>query len=87
MVSLTNELALESSIEKRLTGTCLEELKKEDTPANALGERNEIYRGGNGYYIGLPEDFNARFAIDTVRLFENYPEKMNCPICKSPPSN
>ena len=28
-----------------------------------------MYRAGNGYFIGLPEDFNAKFAIDEVRFW------------------
>lgn len=54
----TNEQALESSIEKRLTGKCLEELKEESIQ-NAMGERQELIRGGNGY-IGTANDFNAK---------------------------
>ncbi len=61
MTSQTNEQALESSIEKRLTGTCLEELKS--SIESSVGEAVEPYRGGNGYFIGSPNDFNARYAI------------------------
>lgn len=68
--SKTNEQALESAIEKRLTGVCLEELKEQGTQANTLAERNPLYRGGNQYYLGLPEDFNAKLAIDEYRLFD-----------------
>ena len=50
MLSQTNEQALESYIEKRLTGKCLEELKEENIE-NALGEREEIIRGGK---VGIP---------------------------------
>lgn len=68
MPTVMNEQALEASIEKRLTGTCLEELK--DTGAlNTLQERQELYRAGNGFYIGLPEDYNAKFAIDEYRFW------------------
>ncbi len=73
MATLTNEQALESSIEKRLTGASKEELKAlgksladaQDAPAN--------YRSGNGYYIGLPEDYNATYAIDES-MFWNFLE-------------
>ena len=58
MPSQTNEQALEASIEKRLTGSCLEELKAQSGLSNAIEERTELYRGGNGYYIGSPDDFN-----------------------------
>ena len=60
MTSQTNEQALESTIEKRLTGTCLEELKEQGIALNILAERAELYRAGNGYYIGSPTDFNAK---------------------------
>lgn len=59
MPTLTNEQALESSIEKVLCGTCLEELAKED-----ISESHEMYRSGNGYYIGNPQDFDKKYALD-----------------------
>jgi type I restriction enzyme, R subunit len=68
MATKTNEQALEASIEKRLTGTCLEELI-ENGELSTVKERQELYRGGNGYYIGLPEDFDGRFAIDEYRFW------------------
>lgn len=64
MHSQTNEQALESAIEKILTGTCLEELKAAGTTADAVNENAEIYQTGKGYYIGQANNFNARFAID-----------------------
>lgn len=67
MPSQTNEQALESALEKRLTGTCLEELKS--SIESTVGEPVEPYRGGNGYFIGSPNDFNARFAIDELRFW------------------
>jgi type I restriction enzyme R subunit len=69
MSSLTNEQALEETIEKRLTGNCLEELRKQ--PKTSISQDGGvIYRGGHGYYIGYSKDFNARLAIDEVRLFD-----------------
>ena len=65
MPSQTNEAALESAIEKKLTGSCLEELQNEGN----LQERKELYRGGNGYYIGYASDFNTKYAIDEVRFW------------------
>jgi type I restriction enzyme R subunit len=65
MPSQTNEQALEASIEKKLTGTSLEELKQE----GALQDTKELYRSGNGYYIGYASDFNAKYAIDEVRFW------------------
>lgn len=69
MPSLTNEQALEAAIEKRFTGTCLEELKDLGLPLNTMQERQEAYRTGNGYYIGSPDDFNAEYAIDERRFW------------------
>ena len=76
MTSKTNEKALEATIEKSLTGICLEELKEQNISARAINEkgdyrlRNNIGNNiGNGYYIGLPEDFNAQFAIDEQRFW------------------
>lgn len=68
--SQTNEQALEATIEKRLTGNSLEELKVQHITASKAEERISLYRSGNGYYIGFPEDFNAKLAIDEVRLFD-----------------
>jgi type I restriction enzyme R subunit len=67
-LSKTNEQALESTIEKRLTGTCLEELKEQSIALSTLNERS-LYRAGNGYYIGVPDDFNAKYAIDETRFW------------------
>ena len=64
MQSKTNEQALEAAIEKQLTGTCLEDIKKQGLSVNAVNEDAEIYRTGKGYYIGQPANFNTRFAID-----------------------
>jgi type I restriction enzyme, R subunit len=64
--SQTNELALEQAIEKALTGYCSEDFKTES--AN-VGERIELYRGGNGFYMGSSADFNAKYAIDEQRFW------------------
>lgn len=69
MPSQTNEQALEAAIEKKLTGTCLEDLKQQVSADNTVNERNELYRSGNGYYIGYANDFNAKYAIDEVRFW------------------
>ena len=60
----TSERALEALIEKSLTGTCLEELK-----AQGLTPTDSLPRGGQGYFIGLPGDFNAQYAIDEKRFW------------------
>jgi len=66
MPSQTNEQALESAIEKALTGTCLEELSG---GMNIVSEPQEIYRGGKGFYIGNSNDFNAQYALDETRFW------------------
>ncbi|MCB9000336.1 MAG: type I restriction endonuclease subunit R [Bacteroidales bacterium] len=73
MVSKTNEQALESAIEKFLTGTCIEDVKAATT-ANVTGNTavsapESLYHSGNGYYIGNTNDFNARYAIDENRFW------------------
>ena len=65
MPTQTNEQALEASIEKKLTGSCLEELKQQGD----VQERTEVYRSGNGYYMGYANDFNTKYAIDEVRFW------------------
>ncbi|HPQ35792.1 MAG TPA: type I restriction endonuclease, partial [Tenuifilaceae bacterium] len=69
MTTNTTEQALESAIEKALTGYCLEELKEQGLTASIAAERNELYRSGSGYYIGSPTDFNPKYAIDEVRFW------------------
>jgi len=72
--SQTNERALEAAIEKHLTGTCLEELKATGMLGTIQEEETGRYRGGNGYYIGMPADFDAQYAIDE-RRFWNFLEQ------------
>lgn len=67
--SKTNEQALEGSIEKSLTGHSIEELKEQGIPWNSVSEREELYRFGEGYYMGLPQDFSAQYAIDEDRFW------------------
>lgn len=64
MPSQTNELALETAIEKVLCGISTEDIKN-----GTVSETNEPYNS-NGYRIGNPEDFNARFALDEVRFWD-----------------
>ncbi|MFN6945975.1 MAG: type I restriction endonuclease subunit R [Cytophagaceae bacterium] len=68
MKSQTNEQALESAIEKKLAGISSEEIKAQNIVYDAA-ECQEVYRSGNGYYIGSPSDFNAKFAIDEKRFW------------------
>ena len=58
MVSNTKEVALEQAIQKHLTGFTSEDLTRQPAPA-----------GGGAYRIGLPGDFNAQFALDTVMFW------------------
>lgn len=64
MHSQTNEQALEAAIDKHLTGTTLEALKAEGLTIDGVNEAGDLYRAGNGYYIGQPHNFNTQFAID-----------------------
>lgn len=66
MTSNTTEQALESAIEKALTGTCLEDQK---AAGNEVQEPQALYRSGNGYYMGKAGDFNAQYAIDETRFW------------------
>jgi len=59
MHSQTNEQALEAAIEKALTGTCLEDIKKQGKSVDFVNEQAELYRTGKGYYIGQPSNFNG----------------------------
>lgn len=63
MPSKTNEQALEAAIEKALTGTCQELLD------DSVVEPQELYRGGNGFYMGDTRDFNAQYALDETRFW------------------
>jgi type I restriction enzyme R subunit len=64
MQSKTNEAALEMAIEKALTGFSSEALA-----ASNLTEPLEQYRSGNGFYLGNPNDFNDKYAIDETRFW------------------
>lgn len=64
--SNTNEAALEAALEKALTGTFLEELSGEISTAS---EPVELYRSGNGFYIGNPNNFSAQYALDETRFW------------------
>lgn len=65
MRSQTNEQALESSIEKVLTGTSMEELKEIglDIASTFLDKSNK------NFYIGFNSDFNKEYAIDEKRFW------------------
>lgn len=70
MPNTTNEQALEAAIEKYLTGSSREELKEQGLALQAaVQEDAAAYRGGNGYYIGMSQDFSLEYAIDQRRLW------------------
>jgi type I restriction enzyme R subunit len=68
MPSQTNEAAFEASIKKRLTCTCLEELRQQGNSGD-VADRIELYRAGNGHFIGNPSDFSAKYALDEARFW------------------
>ena len=59
MVSNTKEVALEQAIQKYLTGHTTEGLAGQHAPV-----------GDGTYRIGLPSDFNAQYALDTVMFWQ-----------------
>lgn len=64
-VSKTNEQALEAAIEKALTGTCLEEIKKDESQV----EEAPVAYGKSLYLNGFADDFNPEYAIDEKRFW------------------
>lgn len=69
MNSQTNEAALEAAIEQRLCGITLEDLKSSGVSVAQANEPGAAYRTGKGYFIGSPDAFNAKYAIDEVRFW------------------
>lgn len=65
--SNTNEQALESAIEKSLTGTTLEEIKDQ---TRSFADVEEHYGGAERFAIGYAKDFNAHFAVDEDKLWK-----------------
>lgn len=66
MASKTNEQALESAIEKALTGTCLEEL---EGTGGETSEEKGIYLPADRFLIGAADEFDPQYAIDTKRFW------------------
>ncbi|WP_312400136.1 DEAD/DEAH box helicase family protein [Chryseobacterium sp.] len=64
MPSQTNELALETAIEKALCGISTEDIK-----SGTIAEPTSSY-SGQGYVIGKPADFNAKYALDELRFWD-----------------
>ena len=69
MVSKTNEQALEAAIEKKLTGTCLEELKANAADIDRVDDNWVPFGIHHGYELGYHQDFNAHFAIDGKKFW------------------
>lgn len=67
MRSKTNEQALESAIQKALTGKTSEDLKSQGI---SIEETNEAYLAGAGYFIGNPNNFDAKYAIDLHHFWQ-----------------
>jgi type I restriction enzyme R subunit len=67
MTTKTNEQALEAAIEKVLTGKTIEVLKEAGT--SIAEDRKGLYRGGKGYYMGSPDSYNAKYAIDEYHFW------------------
>lgn len=66
--SNTSELALETLIQKALTGHNISETKA-DTTSGKVFDCREQYLTGNRYYVGDPQDFNMEYAVDETRLW------------------
>ncbi len=64
MKSQTNELALETAIEKALCGISAEDIKN-----GVVAEPATAY-ASNGYRIGQASDYNARYALDEARFWD-----------------
>jgi len=82
MVSQTNEQALESTIEKALTGTCREALKQDSVSGNCV-KQEPLHFGlkpGHGYELGWPQNFDREFAVDIANfwgfLHKTQPEEL-----------
>lgn len=74
MTTQYNEQALESLIEKHLTGYTVEELKDKSLAVDSFYESDEHYLSGKGYYIGSALEFDKRYALYT-KLFWDFLEK------------
>lgn len=64
--SKTNEAALEAAIEKVLTGASSVDIGND---LMVVSEPAEIYRSGNGFYMGNANDFNPKYALDEIRFW------------------
>lgn len=71
MVSNTKEVALEQAIQAHLTGWTTEELAGQPAPV-----------ASDPYRIGLPGDFNAQYALDTVMFWQFLEETQGKELAK-----
>ena len=69
MFSKTNEQALESLIEKALTGSCREDRQMTDDEPTLREASGPIYGPQAGYETGHAQDFDREFAIDTAKFW------------------
>ncbi len=69
MTSKYNEQALESLIEKALTGSSLEDLKEQGTNIADANDKYGQYLSRKGYYLGDALDFDKTYALDTHRFW------------------
>ncbi|WP_286736656.1 MULTISPECIES: type I restriction endonuclease subunit R [Sphingobacterium] len=69
MTSKYNEQALESLIEKALTGSSLEDLREQGTNIADANDKYGQYLSGKGYYLGDALDFDKIYALDTHRFW------------------
>jgi type I restriction enzyme R subunit len=69
MTSKYNEQALESLIEKALTGSSLEDLKERGATIADANDKYGQYLSGAGYYLGDALDFDKSYALDTFRFW------------------
>lgn len=67
IASKTSEQALEATIEKALTGSCREELDTH-VPGSVV-EPIAPYSSGKGFYMGNPDDFSVKYALDETRFW------------------
>lgn len=65
MVSKTNEQALESAIQKALTGTCLEE----HLVGNVVSAQEAAYGSKTPFFMGFADHFDPQYAIDTTHFW------------------
>ncbi|MFA8450242.1 MAG: type I restriction endonuclease [Bacteroidales bacterium] len=68
MPSITNEQALEASIQKALCGTCVEETSSDNE--NIISEAGTTYQRSQDYYIGQPGDFDSKYALDLEHFWK-----------------